>query len=332
MGSSDSGCTTVGCLGAIVLVILAIVFVIKPHFPTIHFGSQTSTSTTHRLKFAVITDGEATDPFWSAIKHGVDQASKNTGVITTYQAPNIVSVPAMSRLIDRAIATKPDGLIVSIPDCSGLTPAIKRAELVGIPVISINSGNDCASKLGLLNHVGQTAYQLGLEGGQKLVDAGAKHVLCVNQEVGNSDFDDRCRGINDAMAQAGRKSEVLAVDLNNPYIAQQIQNKLTQNSSIDAVMTLSPVTASLAITTLQQPGLSHIMLATFDLSSDILQDIQQGTIVFAIDRKPDLQGSLPIMLLTQYKKNAHDGTTPITTTDASFVTKDNVADTSPYVG
>ena len=41
----------------------------------------------------------------------------------------------MSHLIDEAVASKPDGLIVSMPDVAILGPSIRAAVAAGIPVI-----------------------------------------------------------------------------------------------------------------------------------------------------------------------------------------------------
>ncbi len=232
----------------------------------------------------------------------------------------------MSERIDAAIATHPDGLVVSIPDCKGLTPALKRAQLVGIPIISINAGSGCASQLGLLNHVGQSGYQIGLAAGQKLVGEGAKHVLCINPGVGNIDLDDRCRGISDALTHAGRRLDVLAIDLSDPTVAQQtIQQKFAQDPSIDYAMTLNASTAALAVNASPESGYTRrIILATFDLSPEISQDIRQGSILFAVDQKEYWQGYLPIELMTQYKKHTSTLATPISMADPNFVTEDNV--------
>jgi len=62
---------------------------------------------------------------------------------------------ALSQLIDAAVASKPDGLVVSIPDASALSKSIQAAVAAKIPVISINSGSDVSKKLGCLLHVGQ---------------------------------------------------------------------------------------------------------------------------------------------------------------------------------
>ncbi len=72
------------------------------------------------------------------------------GVTVEYQAPQTFDMVAMSQLIDAAVASQPDGLIVSIPDADALGPSIKAAVDAGIPVISINSGSDVFADLGVL--------------------------------------------------------------------------------------------------------------------------------------------------------------------------------------
>ena len=291
-------------------------------------GILTQTGGSRRsFKFAIVTDGQASDPFWSVVKRGADQAAADMGVTVTYSAPPTYSATAMSQLIDATVATQPDGLVVSIPDCAGLSPSIKRAQLVNIPVISINSGSDCATQLGLLNHIGQTAYSAGLASGQKLVAAGAKHVLCINQEVGNAELDARCQGVSDALRKARGKAEVFAADLTNPSVTQEnIQTRLTRDGSINGLITLSPDSATIAIAALQQLGrLGQVKLATFDISSTVLAAIQQSNILFAVDQQQYLQGYLPIVLLTLYKTNMNTVMTPVITTGPNFITQQNVA-------
>src|SRR5215469_13183459 len=75
-------------------------------------------------RFVVVTHGQASDPFWSVVKNGVDQAAKDMGVNVEYQAPPRFDMVAMSQLIDAAVASNPDGLVVSIPDANALGPSI----------------------------------------------------------------------------------------------------------------------------------------------------------------------------------------------------------------
>ena len=249
------------------------------------------------------------------------------GVSVQYEAPNTFDMVAMAHLIDAAVATKPDGLVVSIPDANALSPSIRRAIAAGIPVISINSGSDVAQKLGVLVHIGQTEYEAGLGGGEKMAAAGVKHALCINQEVGNAGLDARCKGFTDAMTQAGAKVEVLPVNLNNATQSEQtISAALTSKSDVDGLMALGPTGATPALKALHDVNkVGQVKLATFDLSPDVLQAIQQGTILFAIDQQQYLQGYLPIVLLTLYRTNLNTIANPVLMTGPGFVTKDNAA-------
>ncbi len=296
-------------------------------------GSSNPTQTTSNnparsnLKFYVITHGQASDPFWSVVKKGVDQAAHDMGVQVVYEAPPTFDMVAMSHLIDSAVAAHPAGLVVSIPDPNALGPSIRAAVAAGIPVISINSGVDAAKSLGVLVHIGQTEYQAGLGGGQKMVAAGVKHALCVNQEVGNAALEQRCAGFTAAMKQGGATVKEIGVNLSNPTQTQQtIEAALQHDSSIDGILTLGPTGATPALKALQDLNKTgQIKLATFDLSSDVLQAIKNGQMLFAIDQQQYLQGYLPIVFLTLYKTNLNTVANDVIQTGPGFVTSDNVA-------
>ena len=197
------------------------------------------------FRFVVVTHGQASDPFWSVVKNGVDQAAKDMGVSVEYQAPGRFDMVAMAQLIDAAVASNPDGLVVSIPDANALGPSIQKAVNAGIPVISINSGSDVAQGLGVLTHIGQTEFEAGQGGGTQMSVAGVKHALCVNQEVGNVALDLRCNGFKDTMSKAGATVDVLAVDLANPTDTQQrVTAAVSADSTIDGILTLGPTGAS----------------------------------------------------------------------------------------
>jgi simple sugar transport system substrate-binding protein len=276
-------------------------------------------------RFVVVSHGQASDPFWSVVKNGVDQAAKDMGVTVEYQAPGTFDMVAMAQLIDAAVASKPDGLVVSIPDANALGPHIKAAVDAGIPVISMNSGSDVAQSLGILTHIGQTEFEAGQGGGTQMAAAGVKHALCVNQEVGNAALDLRCNGFKDTMSKAGSSVDVLAVDLANPTDSQQrITAAITADSTIDGVLTLGPTGASPALAALTSMGkLGQIKLATFDLSPDVLQAISAGNMLFAIDQQQYEQGYLPIVLLKLYRSNLNTIANPVLMTGPGFVTRDN---------
>ena len=74
----------------------------------------------------------------------------------------------MKALIDGAAASRPDGLVVSVPDDKALGPAIKSATAAHIPVILIDSGSpSLAKKLGALYFMGQPEFGAGIEAGRR---------------------------------------------------------------------------------------------------------------------------------------------------------------------
>jgi simple sugar transport system substrate-binding protein len=86
-------------------------------------------------RFVVVSHGQASDPFWSVASNGATAAGDDMGVTVEYQAPGTFDMAAMSQLIDAAVASEPDGLIVTIPDADALGGSIQAAVDAGIPVI-----------------------------------------------------------------------------------------------------------------------------------------------------------------------------------------------------
>jgi simple sugar transport system substrate-binding protein len=288
-------------------------------------SAQDNSTDRSQLRFVVVTHGQASDPFWSVVQKGVAQAGKDMGVQVEYQAPQTFDMVAMSQLIDAAVASKPDGLVVSVPDADALGPSIKAAVAAGIPVITINSGSEVSKDLGALNHVGQTEYVAGLGAGERMGEAGVTKAICVNQEVGNAGLDQRCKGFADGLAKSGGTSDVLAVDLADPTGAQQkVSAALTSAPDVNGILTLGPTGAAPTLAALQESGqIGKMKLATFDLSPDVLQAILDGNMLFAIDQQQYEQGYYPIVMLTLYATNLNTLANPVIMTGPGFVTKDN---------
>jgi simple sugar transport system substrate-binding protein len=279
------------------------------------------------IDIVVVSHGQASDPFWSVVQNGVAQAGEDMGVNVQYQAPGTFDMVAMAQLIDAAVATSPDGLVVSIPDADALSASITAAVEAGIPVISMNSGSDVAAELGIMTHVGQTEYEAGFGGGQRMAEAGVTNAICINQEVGNAALDLRCQGFTDALAETGGTVETVAVDLADPTGSQQrISAAIAADETINGILTLGPTGAAPALAALTESGqLGTIPLATFDLSPEVLDAIEAGDMLFAIDQQQYLQGYLPIVLLTLYNTNLNPIANPVLMTGPGFVTQETAA-------
>ena len=250
------------------------------------------------FRFVVVSHGQASDPFWSVAANGVDAAADDMGVNVEYQAPGTFDMVEMSQIIDAAVASQPDGLVVTIPDADALGDSIRAAVAAGIPVISMNSGSNDFADLGVLVHVGQTEYEAGLIAGQEFADEGVGSAICINQEVGNTALDDRCQGFEDGL---GVEVDVIPVDLADPTGTQETVAGALQANPVEGILTLGPTGAMPTLAALTDGGqLGSVAFATFDMSPEVLEAIDAGDMLFAIDQAQYLQGYLPIVLLTQY--------------------------------
>jgi simple sugar transport system substrate-binding protein len=289
------------------------------------FVIQPAAAQDDEIRIIVVSHGQAADPFWSVVQNGVAAAGEDLGVTVEYQAPQTFDMVAMAQLIDAAVASEPDGLVVSIPDAEALGPSIEAAVAAGIPVISMNSGSDVAADLGVLTHVGQTEYEAGFGGGQRMGEAGVSQALCVNLEVGNVALDERCRGFSDALAETGGTVEVLAAELADLTATQQaIEAALTADPEIDGILTVGQTGAAPALAAIESVGKTgEVQMATFDLSPEVLQAILDGNMLFAIDQQQYLQGYLPIVLHTLNARNLNTVANPVIMTGPGFVTQEN---------
>src|SRR5215218_1655006 len=271
------------------------------------------------VTIAVITHGSG-DSFWAVAKKGAEDAGEQLGVTVKYSESSN-DPQKQAQLIDSAVTEKVDGIATSAPNPDAIRDSLKKATAAGIPIITLNSGAEDYQDLGAITHVGQTESIAGEGAGAKLKEAGAKKLLCVIHEQSNIGLNQRCDGAKKGFG-AVENVQVKGVDDIQTTLTE-IQSKLQSDKSIDAVLTLNPDIAVAARDAVKGAG-SSAKLATFDLSGDVVQAIQDGEIEFAVDQQQYLQGYLPIVFLTLNKTNANTvgGGQPVLT-GPGFVTKDN---------
>lgn len=277
------------------------------------------------IRIVVVTHGQAASTFWSVAKKGVDDADADLADVTVeYRSPETFDMVTMAQLIDAAVASKPDGLVVSIPDADALGKSIEGAVAAGIPVISMNSGSDVRKKLGVMLHVGQTEYEAGLGGGERMKAEGVTKAACVNQEVGNVALDVRCEGFKKGLGD-GASVDIIPTSIDPTEVKNAVTAYLSSHPDVQALFALGSDPAMPTLDAVSGAGLDgKVKVATFDLSEGILKAVDEGKMDFAIDQQQYMQGYLPVVLLRLYHKY---GLLPgaDVLTGPGFVTKDNAA-------
>lgn len=262
-----------------------------------------ATAAQAQTRFVLVSHAPDSDSWWNTIKNAIKQAGEDFGVTVDYRNPSGGDLSDMARLIEQGAARNYDGVIASIADFDVLKKPMGMVVAKKIPLITINSGTTAQSEqLNAIMHVGQPEYDAGKAAGERAKAAGVKSFLCVNHYATNPASFDRCKGFADALGVDFKKSTIDSGD-DPPTVESKVSAYLRSNPTTGGVLTLGPSSAHPTLKAIEKLGLKgKIYMATFDLSPEISAGIKDGTVAFAIDQQPYLQGYIPVAVLAIMKK------------------------------
>lgn len=283
-------------------------------------------------RYVLVSHAPDSDSWWNTIKNGIALAGAQVGVEVEYRNPPTGDIADMARIIEQAAASNPDGIITTLADFDVLSGPIRAAVDQGIDVIIMNTGTpEQAREVGALMYVGQPEYDAGLAAGMRAKGEGVTNFLCVNHAIQQPTVGERCRGY----------AEGLGIELGDSMMdsgtdPSEIKNKvlayLTAHPEVDGILTLGPVSADPTIAALKQNGMAGTLhFGTFDLGTEIVNAIKDGTIKWGIDQQPFLQAYLPVIVLANYDRY---GVLPGNNINSGpgFVTADGLTKVEEFAG
>ncbi|WP_450386392.1 sugar ABC transporter substrate-binding protein [Streptomyces noursei] len=281
---------------------------------------------TPRWTFAMVTHSGDGDTFWDIVQNGAQQAAVKDNINFVYAHDK--EAQRQSQLVQSYIDQKVDGLIVSLAKPDAMKDVVLKAEKAGIPVITVNSGAEESKAFGALTHIGQDETVAGEAVGEELTKRGKKKALCVLHEQGNVGHEQRCDGA--AKTFKGEMQKLYVDGTNMPDVQASIESKLQADPDIDAVVTLGAPFAPTAVKAREQAD-SKAEIDTFDLNAQVASGLEDGSLGFAVDQQPYLQGYQAVDLLWLYKYNADmlGGGKPVLT-GPQVITKQNAAALQEY--
>ncbi|MEV6194548.1 sugar ABC transporter substrate-binding protein [Streptomyces sp. NPDC051920] len=281
---------------------------------------------TPRWTFAMITHSGDGDTFWDIVQNGAKQAAVKDNINFLYSHDD--EAQQQAQLVDAAVDKKVDGIIVTLAKPDAMKAAVARARKAGIPVITVNSGSEESKAFGALTHIGQDETIAGEAVGEELNERGRKKALCILHEQGNVGHEQRCAGIRKTFD--GTVENLYVTGTNMPDVQSSIGAKLQADKSVDAVVTLGAPFADTAVKARNDAG-SKAEIDTFDLNAKVAAGLKNGTLGFAVDQQPWLQGYEAVDLLWLYKYNADvlGGGKPVLT-GPQIITKDQASELERY--
>jgi simple sugar transport system substrate-binding protein len=280
-----------------------------------------------KMTVAMITHAAPGDTFWDIIRKGASAAAAKDNIEVQYSSDPDATKQA--QLIQAAIDKKVDGIAVTDPNTPALGATIKKAIAAGIPVTMFNAGGPDALGLGALDYFGQGEKDAGVAVGKRAVADGAKNIICANQTQGQQQLVDRCDGVKEGAAGAQVK-QIYVNGTDDSAVTTTIQATLAQDKTIDFVVTLGAPIALDAAKAVKSAG-SSAKIGTFDTNKQLVAAIQDGSVQWAIDQQPYMQGYLSVDSIWWYKTNGNTlGGGQNVATGPAFIDKSNIDAVAKY--
>lgn len=253
------------------------------------------------IKHIVLISQVLDNPFWRELEQGAEEAADKLGMRIDYTGPIRINPAEQMRLLEKAISSRPDGIIVQgivDPDYDAL---IQRAAGQGIPVITVDADEPGSSRLA---YVGTDNLGAGKRMGD-LVLKGAAGKGKIGVMIGSE------RAENMQLRLAGFRQVISAapgfviVDVRSSNIsrigaAKQAEAMLKQHPDIQTIVGFSSLDAAGIVEGIQAAGRTGIRVYGFDDLPITRQGIEQGDISASIVQSPKEMGAQSIGLLNDY--------------------------------
>ena len=253
-----------------------------------------------RPHFVFVSHAPDSDKWWNIIRNALKDASEDFNVEVDYKNPTTGDLNEMVRIVNESSKQNYQGMIVTIADYELLKGPLQSAvDDRKIPLITVNSGTQKKSEaIGAILHIGQPDMLAGEKAGEKARGANIHSFVCLNHDVTNTSSQDRCNGFARGL---GQDAKMVMLELDGDSVAMQarIAQYLTSNPDTEAILALGATSAHPALEAIKLLKV-HPYFVTFDLSGPIAEGVKAGTIAFAIDQQPYLQGYLAVALLAGY--------------------------------
>lgn len=280
--------------------------------------------------------GNASDPFYITMECGAEQEAKKLGVNLKVSGPPSFTVPGQKPLIDDAVVTKPDALLVAPTDASKLDPDLQRVQSNGTKIAFVDTAS-ANSSLGV-TRISSDNVAGGKLAADKLgaLIGGKGTVAVISMAKGTSTTDARVQGFDAEMAAKFPNIKLLPeqtdVAATTTAATTFMESDIVANSNLAGVFAANTVTAQGAAAGLQHAGKTgKVKMATFDADTPQVQMLQANTIQVAIAQEPALEGTDGV----EQAVNALEGKTVTANiaTPLIAITKQNMNDSNvaPFI-
>jgi len=230
-------------------------------------------------------------PYWKTAIAGFEKAAAQYDVTAKVDGPKGYNAQEELKDLHDAIATHPNGILISVADAALMQPEIDAAIEQNIPVITIDSDAPHSHRLFF---IGTNNLEAGRLGGQRVVSrlGGKGNVIFFTMPQPN--LEERLKGYQEVFAShPGIKvMDVFNINGDAGTAMDKTPQYLVLNgpAHVDAFICLEASAGHGVATKLKEAHATDRLLIAMDVDPDTLQDIKDGLIDATIAQKPYTMG------------------------------------------
>jgi ribose transport system substrate-binding protein len=244
-------------------------------------------------------------PYWQTAAKGFNQAAAQYMVTAKVAGPENYDPQAELAELQKAVAAKPAGILISVADVSVLGPAIDSAVSAGVPVITIDSDAVGTKRLFF---IGTNNLDAGRMGGHRVVEqlGGSGNVVFFTIS-GQPNMEDRLKGFKDVLESRPNIHIVDVIDIKSDARvafdkAQQLM-ALTGPKKINAFICLESASGKMVSDAVKRGDANDRVVIAWDVNQDTLDGIKGGSINATVAQKPFTMGYVGLKQLDQIFHN-----------------------------
>lgn len=304
--------------------------------------NRTNTADTYDQYYVMIVDDNRSS-YWNSIYESAYEYGLQKGIYVDLMGENLLQNYSKEELLEVAIASDVDGIIVSAEESERFVTLINQAIDEGIMVVTLQ---DDAPSSKRLSYIGLGNYNLGREYGKQILNLaghftdysvqGGKTVInvtmLVDAKVKESGMDLLSSAITETASQSGNiviNTNFVSVDSTNTFAAEEtIRDIFMKGTQPDVIVCLSELTTVCAYqTVVDYNKVGQVDILGYYTSDTILNAIDHGVISATMVIDTEQLGKYCIDALNEY--HMYGNTSQYYSADITIVNKGNVAQ---YIG
>lgn len=254
-----------------------------------------------RMKHIVLIEQEQNHPYWNMVEDGATAAADEFGIEVEFHGPFRYSMEEQLKLLEKAIASKVDGIIVQGLNDTSFAPVINKAVDKGIPVLTVDTDAPTSKRFA---YVGTDNVDAGRMLG-KLVTRWAGETAKIGVIIGSETAESqqqRLAGFR-SVIEGKPGLEIAAVgasDISMIEAIQQASDMLKKHPDINVMVGTSAMDALGILQAKKSLRRDDVKIIGFDNVNDTLAALQQGEIIATVAQQPYEMGYHSVRLLHEF--------------------------------